>query len=269
MKSNSINKNSTFIEHNNVFIDDGTNKQNLTSTPIDCVKQCYDDPNCKGLNIIKNFPDSLYKCSYVENISYSNSKNSDENSKFFSKIEPWNTNGLNYGEYILETNSECMGVDTNFANSLVYLDNSNNSNDKNNKCGKIRINKDDTIQLMEPDNNLCLQISDPSKSTETKIFLYPCNTYNPLQKFIYENVGNSLRPQIDTSLSVTNVDGEMKIKKYEPDNKTITYFQNYVSLALNSDNIEYFSNNSTPTNYFIIYVIMLILIYTLVIIIGK
>ena len=265
MKSNRIDKNSLFIEHNNIKIDDGSNKQDLTSQPLKCVRKCIDDPNCKGLNISKNFPDSLYKCSYVENISDSNSKVIDEDSKFFSKIESWNSNGLGGGEYLAVTNNKCINLNEN-SGEIKWIDNSDNLNN----CGKILLNNDNTLQFTQPNNNLCLQI--PSEPTiNSKLFVFPCNTWNPQQKFTWDSISSTLRPLSNTSLCVKNGDNLVLGTCESNSNDQIIFKHFYDGYNLdeleNYTNIEYFTDFTQHAP--IIYITLLIIIYILVIILSK
>jgi hypothetical protein len=274
----SINRNNPFaslIQYNNLLLTDGSNKQQLVNTPNECINTCINDPNCKGLNVILNTGQNEVTtdgynyqnvppitCEYVSNICYSNAKSENSNSKFFAKKHDLNFD--NNTPYLLKMNGGCLSQGPN----LVGL----NCNDSSNVTPVYFDNKNDMIKIDSQGNN-CL-----AYTPDHGLYTSECNWFDTSQKFIYENVYNTLRPLDDTTLCITahRINGinlpnpafSVGIAPFvNPGPENNITFEAYYKPDPKEDYIEYFENDySVDMRYYIIYMILLCMIAYLVII---
>ena len=278
--SYTINRNNSFsdyIQYDNLVLNDGSNKQELTNVPLDCVTSCINNPNCRGLNIIMNTGENEVSvdgynyqdtpkvtCEYVSNICYSNTQTTNPNSKFFAKKN--NLHFENNTPYLLKNNGVCLTGATS-RGSYVGWD-----------CNEASIvepvvfdTANDMISLQN-DPNRCLA------TTNNNEFIFDnCNVWDSKQKFIYDHVYNTLRPLNDTTQCVTTTNipqgdgsplyhfGMAPCGNPTPENNTT--FENYYKPDPKEDNIEYFENDySVDMGYYIVYMILLCMIAYLVIV---
>lgn len=275
----SINRNNpftSFIKYDNLLLTDGSNKQQLVNTPSECINTCVNDPNCKGLNVILNNGQNEVTtdgynyqnvppvtCEYVTNICYSNAKSVNSNSKFFAKKHDLQFDTTT--PYLIKTNGVCLYIDNN--NNLL----SGNCNNSNSVSPVYFDNANDMIKVDSNGNN-CL-----SYTADTGLIITRCNVYDSNQKFIYENVYNTLRPYNDTTQCITtstkiNSDGSSTyifvVSPFvNPGPENNMTFEAYYKPNPTEDYIEYFENDySVDMGYYIIYMILLCMIAYLVII---
>jgi hypothetical protein len=267
-----------YIKYDNLILNDGTNIQDLTNNPIDCITKCVNNPNCQGLNIIKNVnPEEIttngynYQtipkatCEYISNINYSNSKTENINAKFYAKIN--NLAFENNVPYLLDIGNKCLSLQKKPDGSMAFNAVSCNDYDK---LTPVYFNTaSDTIKVGTDGNN-CLKYS-----TDGTPQLVKCNDYDNSQKFIYDYVYKSLRPFNDTTKCLWK-NGDENLVFFDsgvivndPTLSHVTTFQNYYKPD-KDDNIEYFEKDYTvDMTYYIIYMILLCLIFYLVIIISS
>jgi hypothetical protein len=280
--SYTINRNNSYtdyIQYDNLLLNDGSNVQELTNVPSECITSCINNPNCRGLNIVLNTGQNEVStdgynyqnvpkvtCEYVSNICYSNAKSENPNSKFFAKKH--NLHFENNTPYLLKNNGVCLSAqsDTKGNTTLIGV----NCNDSS-KVSPVLFNTTaDTIQV-GTDSGACL-----SYTSDTGLKLLKCNIWDQNQKFIYDHVYNTLRPISDTTKCITTTkttqnDGSPLYTfgigacgNPSPSNNTT--FENYYRPDPEEDYIEYFENDySVDMGYYIIYMILLLMIAYLVI----
>lgn len=268
-----------YIQYDNLVLNDGTNIQDLTNNPVDCITKCVNNPNCQGLNIIKNVnPEEIttngynYQtipkatCEYISNINYSNSKTENKNAKFYAKKN--NLAFENNVPYLLDIGNKCLSLQKNPDGSMAF---NAVSCDDYDKLTPLYFNTaSDTIKVGN-EGNYCLKYS-----TYGSPQLVKCNDYDNSQKFIYDHVFKSLRPFNDTTKCLWK-DGDNNIIFFDNDTAVendstiskVTTFQNYYKPD-KDDYIEYFEKDYTvDMTYYIIYMILLCLIFYLVIMISS
>lgn len=271
--SNSDNTFSNYIKYDNLVLNDGTNAQETVNNENDCINKCSNNPNCQGVNIRKNNQNQIsedgynyqnvlpVKCEYINNICYSNTKNKNNDSNFYAKKN--NLHLENNTPYLLKNNNICLSV-------------SNNNIVGGSSCNNI---KNPTPVLFDTTHNTikigtkgdtCLNFDN------NNLNLLKCNTFSPNQKFIYENVYNTLRPYNDTTQCVNAKKLNNGTYKFSTDpcgqltTKNETKFENYHNY-ISDDSIEHFKNKdySTDMTYYIIYITLLCMIAFLVIVSSK
>jgi hypothetical protein len=265
-----------YIKYNNLLVNDGTNVQSTVNNPQDCINKCSNNPNCQGVNIKKNdqpnVSDDGYnyqtvlpiKCEYINNICYSNTKSPNSDSNFYAKKN--NSHLETNVPYILKNNDKCLSIDKN--NIII----GSNCNDKKNLMPVTFDTTYNTIKIGSGSDS-CLNFDG------TKLNLLKCNDFSSGQKFVYENVYNTLRPYDDTTRCVhaknmTSNGNSNYIFSVDPCEQLIgknqTTFENYHTHVL-SDSIEQFQNKdySQDMTYYIIYISLLCIIAFLVIISSK
>jgi hypothetical protein len=266
-----------YIQYDNLVLNDGSNNQELTNTPVKCIIKCLNNPNCQGLNIIKNVNQEKIingnnyqtlpaaTCEYVNNICYSNSKTENTNAKFYAKKN--NLAFENNVPYLLDIGNECLSIQQN-KNDIIEFK-AISCNDYNKLTPVYIDNVNDTIKVSNEDNT-CLQFNGDGVPHLSK-----CNDYDNSQKFIYDHVYKSLRPLNDTTKCLLkNSNNELffadcNLKAENPTITKTTTFQNYYRPD-SDDNIEYFEHDySVDMRYYIIYMIFLLVIIYLVIVISS
>lgn len=264
-----------YISYPNLVVNDGTYIQDLTNNQLTCINKCNSNPNCKGLNIIKNLPQEevtidgynyeqtpTIACEYVSNIAYSNSLVENENSTFYAKKN--NLAFENNTPYLLNTGNECLSLQKMKDGTLDFK--SVSCNDYDNLTPVYFNTTSDTVKVGNEGNN-CLRY------VETDLNLTPCNDYNNDQKFIYDHVFKSLRPFNDTNKCLwRNVNGDYLFSDCNLINSNMsktTTFENYYKPE-KDDYIEYFEKDySVDLRYYIIYMVLLLMIFYLVILSSK
>lgn len=268
---------SNYIKYDNLVLNDGTNLQDTVNNENDCFNKCSDNPNCQGVNIIKNNQNKVsedgynyqnvlpLKCEYINNICYSNTKNKNTNSTFYAKKN--NLHLENNTPYILKNNNICLSLNNN--NNMIGGSSCDNIK---NITPVLFDTSHDTIKI-DIKGDTCLNFDN------NNLNLLKCNTFSPNQKFIYDNVYNTLRPYNDTTQCVNAkeiINNGITNYKFSTDpckeliSKNDTKFENYHSY-ISDDSIEYFQNKdySTDMTYYIIYITLLCMIAFLVIISSK
>lgn len=275
---NRTNPSASYIQYDNLLLNDGTNNKQLTNVPSECVTACVNDPNCRGLNLILNTGQNQVAtdgynyqdvpkvtCEFVSNISYSNSKTSNPNSKFFAKNN--NLNFENNVPYLLKNSRNCLSVqqDSGGNNKLIGSDCNDSS-----KVTPVLFNTQQDMIKVGTEGDSCLIY------TNDGLDLLKCNNWDQNQKFIYDHVYNTLRPASDTTQCITTT------KTTQPDGSPLyTYgmgacgnpsdsnniiFENYYKPNQKDDYIEYFEKDySVDMTYYIIYMVLLCMIAYLVI----
>jgi hypothetical protein len=270
------NSTSDYIKYNNLLLADGSNKQQLTNDQEVCINSCYANPNCRGVNIVKNVGQNEvsadgynYKtvpkitCEYVDNICYSNSKQENINSTFYAKKN--NLQFENGTPFLLKNNGVCLSVKQSGNNQVL-----GSTKCKNKDVTPVLFDTEaDTIKVGSEGDN-CFKYSGE------QLQLSKCNTYDTNQKFVYDHVYKTLRPTIDTTKCIVT-SGEADSYNFnigkadcKPAVESKTIFENYYKNVSNDD-IEHFQNKdySTDMTYYIIYVIALCIIAFLVIVLSK
>ena len=267
-----------YIKYDNLVLNDGSNNQDLTNNPVDCVTKCVNDPNCQGLNIIKNVnqeevttngynyqspPKAI--CEYVSNINYSNSKTENTNAKFYAKKN--NLAFENNVPYLLDIGNECLSLQKNSNGSIVF--NAVSCNDYDKLTPVYFDTSSDTIKV-GTDDTVCLKYTDDGAPQLVK-----CNYFDDSQKFIYDHVYKTLRPLNNTDKCLWK-DPTKNLVFYDcsnvytdPSISKTTTFQNYYK-PTKDDDIEYFKKDYTiDMTYYIIYMIFLCIIFYLVIVMSS
>jgi hypothetical protein len=264
---------SDYIKYNNLLLDDGTKKTSMSNTGIDCITNCTLEPNCQGVNIIKNEIKSnedndgynyttkpQFKCQYVNNICYSNTKSENKNGSFFYKKT--NSHLESNVPLTLKENNLCLSAKNNILDAV----NCNNLQD----ITPVFINTENNSIKVGSEGDYCI-----SHDTNSGINLNKCNTWNSNQKFVYENIYNTLRPYDDTTkcVNIEKINNGTKPQyKFVADScsksnqSPIINFENY-----HVENMEHFENYdySVDMVYYIIYTTMLCMIAILVIFASK
>jgi hypothetical protein len=283
-----INRNNSFnsyIQYDNLLLNDGSNKQQSTNVPSECITKCVNDPNCRGVNVILNTGQNevssdgyTYQdapkatCEYVSNICYSNSKTPNPNSKFFAKKH--NLHFENNVPYLLKNSGTCLSVqsDPNSNDKLLGVD-CNNSD----KVSPVYFDTSaDTIKIGS-DGDACLRYTGSDG-----LSLLKCNIWDQNQKFIYDHVYNSLRPISDTTQCITTTKSTQPdgtpLYTYgvaqcgKPSSSNHTTFENYYKPDPKDDYIEYYNklhetqDYSLDLTYYTFYMVLLCIIAYLVIV---
>jgi len=271
---NRTNSFTDYIQYDNLVLNDGSNNQELTNVPAECVTSCINNPDCRGLNIILNTNENEVStdgynyqnvpkvtCEYVSNICYSNTKSENPNSKFFAKKH--NLEFENNTPYLLKNNGVCLSVKSDNKGNPTFI--GVDCNDSS-KVSPVSFDTTaDTIQV-STDSGLCL-----SYTSDAGLKLLKCNIWDQNQKFIYDHVYNTLRPISDTTKCIvtkktTQNDGSplytFSIEAFaNPSPSNNTTFENYYKPDPLEDYIEYFDNDySVDMGYYIIYMIFLLMI---------
>lgn len=264
-----------YIQYDNLVLNDGTNIQELTDTPINCITKCVNNPNCQGLNIIKNTNQEQITtngynyqtlpaatCEYVSNINYSNSKTENPNAKFYAKKN--NLVFENDVPYLLDINNKCLSLQKDKNGKVLF--NTTSCNDYQNVTPVYFNSESDMIKI----NNNCLK-----HDAYGNMSLAKCNVYDNSHRFIYDHIYKSLRPLSNTATCLTkDSSGSLSFttcnqKVYVPSTTQTTTFQNYYEPD-SDDYVEYFENDYTvDMKYYFIYVILLLVIFFLVIVISS
>jgi hypothetical protein len=258
-----MNNINNYIKHNNIIINDGSNNQETVKNNNICLINCSNDPNCQGVNIIqdndKNTINDGYnykskpiiKCEYVNNISYSNSIEKNNNSNFYAKKN--NIIYENNTPYLLKINNQCITL--NNPSKIITT-----------SCDNLTpvFLKNDSIK---DNNNNCLTVNNNILENNK------CNSYNNKQKFAFDNIYKTIRPINDLDMCITknSNNDEFIISNCDIKNNILTFENFYKSFTPNTnDFIEHFEHNkSFNLNYYIIYLLLLLIIYYLIIIISS
>lgn len=263
-----------YIKYDSLLLNDGSGKKDLTNDPSTCIKSCLNNPNCRGVNIVNNVGQNEVStdgynyqnvpkvtCEYVDNVCYSNAKENNSNSTFYAKKH--NLHFENNVPYLLKNNGRCLSV-TNSQSGPVL--NASDCNDSSKVTPVFFDTVVDTIKV-GTDGDVCL------KYGNDQIQLQKCNTFDESQKFIYDHVYNTLRPNSDTTKCLVTSKGEDGYKfgigqcDWQPPPESNTTFENYYKPDPTEDYIEYFENDySVDMRYYIIYMILLCMIAYLVIV---
>lgn len=263
-----------YIQYDNLILNDGTNIEELTDTPINCVTKCINNPNCQGLNIIKNVNQEeitadgynyqilpTATCEYVSNINYSNSKTENPNAKFYAKKN--NLAFENNTPYLLDINNECLSLQKNKNGTFGFKTIS--CNDYTNLTPVYFNTLSDSIKI----GKNCLKYDGQNNPVLAK-----CNDNDNKQKFIYDHVYKSLRPLSDTTTCLSkSPSGDITFQECnqtvnKPSTTQTTIFKNYYRPD-NDDYIEYFEKDYTiDMMYYFTYVGLLMIIFYLVVVIS-
>lgn len=255
METESKNNTKQLIKYDYLYLDDGSNNEEITNNKNDCFIKCIDDPNCQGLNIISSKLNPNVKCKYLNNICYSNFKKLDSKSIFYKKAFESEL------ENLIPYNIKIAGKNLNEINDKINISDIELTPwvfDKDNSNVKVE-NKD-----------LCLEVNNSSVSLEK------CNTYNPKQKLVYENIYNTIRPvnNLFQCIGLNNSNDNLIVESCGKSLKNEIFFNTYYNNTNNMD-IESKENFSTEEDYtlnltyYTIYMIMLVMILFLVLVISK
>lgn len=229
--------NNNFIQYNQINIDDKSNNKIIYNNDINiCLSECETNDNCQGIAITKPIcsknksllecinsftnidifniiPENLYKhkCKFLSNIVNNEQIHHSEENKSLIKnryINMLDSKIDTSKYYYLKINNKYLSIINKHAN--IFL----TTNDSIDKASLFKFNHDGKI--IELKTSKCLQ------TNGKHIILTDCNMNNDIQKFIYENKFNSIRPCSDDALCLSEINDQygvnIKIKecKYVP-----------------------------------------------------